>query len=59
MQSGLEVLTKERSPCKGGKSLRIEMFSHGSCSARGILREQNNIPAEGCLGAGNVPEGVG
>lgn len=46
-------------PAKEEKTLRIEMFSYGSCSARGIPREQDNIPAEGCLGAGNVPEAVG
>lgn len=59
MQNRLEVLTRERSPCKGEKRLSTEMFPCGSCSTRRILRERDNIPAEGCLGAGSVPEDVG
>lgn len=65
MQSGLEVLTRERSPRKGLKkrpgqsprTLRTEMIPCGIYPARRILRERD--PAEGCLGAGNVPEGGG
>lgn len=51
---------QEKESLKGKKKrLRTEMIPHGSCSVGRILREWDNIPAEGCLGAGNVPEGVG